>query len=296
MNSMLLLLLLANLATPQDQAASPVTRSVTIGVYTKKAEPVSDLKPEEVVVSEGGRKPVILGLEPDRRPLEVAIVIDSSAAMVSTYRSDLVAALVGLWKSLPPETKVAVWTSGPPSKVVDFGTALAAAEPRLQSVAPAGKNYAFDAILDASRELARRPGERRVLVYVGGGDIEATRTRTSEATQALGQAVATPLIVLVLPGGAAAPLGGPTSGVSLSFDLQEYFERMAANYGGACWVVLSTQAAMKSLQEAAAGLVSSYRVRYESTAGEAAAPKVEVRRKGVKLQVGRTQIESVKRD
>jgi hypothetical protein len=295
MHSMLLLLLVS-LATPQAPAGSPVTRSVTIGVYTKKAEPVSDLKPEEVVVTEGGRKPAILGLEPDRRPLEVAIVIDSSAAMVSSYRSDLVAAVVGLWKGLPPETPVAVWTSGPPSKVVDFGTTLAAAEPLLQSVAPAGKNYAFDAMLDASRELARRPTERRVFVFVGGADIETTRARTAEATQALGQAAATPMLVLVLPGSAAAPIGGPTSGVSLSFDVQGYFERMAATYGGACWVVLSTQAAMKALQEARAGLVAPYRVRYESTAGETAAPKVEVRRKGVKVQVGRTQIEVLKRD
>jgi hypothetical protein len=283
-------------ASPVAQGASPVTRSVTIGVYTKRAEPVSDLKPEEVVVTEGGRKPAILGLESDRRPLEVAIVIDSSAAMVSSYRSDLVAAVVGLWKRLPPETRVAVWTSGPPSKVVDFGTTLADAEPRLQSVAPAGKNYGFDAMLDASRELAGRAAGRRVLVFVGGADIETTRTRTAEATQALGQAAATPMLVLVLPGSAAAPMGGPTSGVSLSFDVQGYFERMAATYGGACWVVLSTQAAMKALQEAAAGLVSPYRVRYESTAGEAAAPRVEIRRKGVKVQVGRTQIEALKLD
>ena len=292
MRWMLFLLLLAGPVSPE--AADTVTRSVTIGVYTKKGEPVSDLKPEEVVVTEGGRKPDILGLEPDRRPLEVAIVIDSSAAMVSSYRSDLVAAVVGLWKGLPPGTKVAVWTSGPPSKVVDFGTDLATAEPRLQSVAPAGKNYAFDAMLDASRELARRAAERRVLVFVGGADIETTRARTAEATQALGQAAATPMLVLILPGGAAAPMGGPTSGVSLAFDVQGYFERIAATYGGACWVVLSTQAAMKALQEAAAGLAAPYRVRYESTAGEAAPPKVEVRRKGVKVQVGRTQIEALK--
>lgn len=291
------ILLLTLLATPTvAQATSPVIRSVTIGVYTKKAEPVSDLKPEEVVVTEGGRKAAILGLEPDRLPLEVAIVIDSSAAMVSSYRSDLVSAVVSLWKRLPPETRVAVWTTGPPSKVVDFGTPLDTAEPRLQSVAPAGKNYVFDTILDASRELAGRAAGRRVLVFVGGADIETTRTRTAEATQALGQAVASPMIVLVLPGGSAAPVGGPTSGVALAFDVQGYFERMAAAYGGACWVVLSTQAAMKVLQEAAAALASPYRVRYESTAGEAATPKVEIRRKGLKLWVGRTQIEALKLD
>jgi len=296
MRSIPLVALLAGFGASLSPAEGQVTRSVTLSVYTKKAEPVSDLKPEEVVVIEGGRKPTVLGLEPDRRPLEVAVVVDSSAAVASSYRSDIVAAVVALWKALPPDASVAVWTSGPPSKVVDFGTALAQGEPKLQSVAPAGKNYAFDAILDASRELARRPSERRALVFLGNIDIEATRTRTAEAQQAMGQALAVPLVVLIHPGGAGGALGGPTSGISTSWDVQGYFEKMTPTYGGACWVVLSTQAAMNALKEAAAILGSQYRVRYESTAEEQAPPKVEVRRKGVKLQVGRTQVEVLKRN
>jgi len=291
---MLWTLLVAGLAAAQAQVAGPVIRSVTIGAYTKKAEPVADLKAEEVVVTEGGRKAAILGLEPDRRPLEVAIVVDSSAAVASAYRSDLVAAVVAFWKGLPAGSRVAVWTSGPPSRVVDFGTDLATAEPRLQSVAPAGKNYAFDAMLDASRELARRGAEKRVLVFVGGADIETTRTRTAEVQQAIGQAAATPMIVLILPGGALAPIGGPTQGSSSSWDVQGYFERMAAAYGGSAADVLTSQAATNKLREAAADLSSQYRVRYESTAADSAPPKVEVRRKGVKLRVGPTQVEVAK--
>ena len=296
MRSTLVAVLLAALAALEARAQAPVIRSLTLSVYTKKAEPVSDLRPDEVVVSEGGRKPAVLGLEPDRRPLELAVVVDSSAAVASSYRSDLVAAVVALWKALPPDATVAVWTTGPPSKVVDFGTALAEAEPRLQSIAPAGKNYAFDAMLDASRALGSRPSERRALVYVGGLDIEATRTRTAEAQQAMGQALVVPLVVLIQAGGAGAPIGGPTSGVTMSWDVQGYLEKMAPTYGGTCWVVLSTQAAAKTLREAAAIVSSQYRVRYESVAEAQAVPKVEVRRKDTKLLVGRTQVEVVKRN
>ncbi|HEY7922514.1 MAG: hypothetical protein ACHP85_09920 [Burkholderiales bacterium] len=292
MRSTPLAVLLAAHAAAQTPA--PITRSVTLSVYTKKAEPVSDLRPDEVVVSEGGRKPTVLGLEPDRRPLEVAVVVDSSAAAASSYRSDLVAAVMALWKALPPDASIAVWTSGPPSRVVDFGTPLAEAEPRLQSVAPAGKNYAFDAILDASRALGRRPSERRAIVYVGGIDIEASATRVAETQQALGQALAVPLMVLIQPGGAGAALGGPTSGIATSWDVQGYVEKMTPSYGGTSWVVLSTQAAANTLREAAAILSSQYRVRYESTAEALAAPKVEVRRKGVKTLAGRTQLEVAK--
>ncbi len=292
---MLCAVLLACFVAAQAGASAPVTRSVTVAVYTKKAEPIGDLNVEEVSVTEDGRRRVVLGLDPDTRPLEVAVVIDSSVAMASSYRSDLVAAVVAFWKALPPGSKVAVWTSGPPSRVVSFGTEVSAGQAGLQAVAPAGKNYAFDALLDASRGLGGSAIARRVVVYVGGGDIEASRTRSTETMRAIGQAGATPMIVLILPGGSLSAMpGGPTAGASFSVDIQGYFEQMAAGYRGTCAVVLSTQAAMKALQEAAADLSAQYRVRYESTTGNPPPPKVEVRRKNVKLRVGQTQVEVLK--
>ena len=246
-------------------------------------------------MSEGKRKAPVLGVEADSRPLAAAIVVDSSAALASEYRSELVAAVVAFWKGLPAGSRVAVWTSGPPSRVVDFGGELAAAEPRLQSIAPAGKNYAFDAMLDASRALEQSGAERRVLVFVGGIDVEASRSRTGELQQAVGRAAATPMLVLIVPGAGSVPLGGQTQGAAMSWDVQGYLEQMAANtYGGAAAVVLTSQAATKKLQEAAVDLSSQYRVRYESTADAGGVPKLEVRRKDVKLRVGSLGIEVVK--
>lgn len=288
--------LLAAAIAASAPPAGPAVRSVTIGVATKKAEPVVDLRAEEVEIKEDGRKRSVIGIEPDRRPLRVAVVVDSSAGVSSVYRSDFVAAVAAFWRALPAGSAVAVWTSGPPSKVVDFGEELAAAEPRLLSVAPAGKNYAFEALVDASRALGAPGAARHVVVYVGAAEIEGGRTRTAEAMQAVGRAGATPAIALALSGGGPAALGGPGSGSSFSWDVQGYFEQMAKAYGGSCATVLSTQAAMKSLQEAAAHLAASYRVRYESTTGELPPPRVDVRRKGAKVQVGRTQVEVAKID
>jgi hypothetical protein len=294
---MLCVLLLAGLAMPQAAAPHTVTRSVTVAVYTKKSEPVGDLKAEEVSVAEDGKKRTVPGLAPDTRPLEVAVVVDSSVVMASSYRSDLVSAVIAFWKALAPDSRVAVWTSEPPSKVVALGTDLATAEPRLQAVAPAGKNYALDAMLDAARGLGGSGDVRRVLVYVGGGDIEGSQTRSAEMVRAIGQAGATPMIVLITGGASAASaVGGPTSGSSFATDIQGYFEQVAAGYRGSCAVVLSTQATLKALQDAAADLASQYRVRYESVAGDPPPPKVEVRRKGTKVRVGRTQVEVLKLD
>ena len=290
---MLWTLLAAAVAT-QAVDARPVVRIVTIGVYTNKLAPLADLKPEEVVVSQGGRKAAVLGLEPDARPLTVAIVLDSSAAVEPVYRSELVAAVRAFWRGLPAGSRVAVWTSGPPSRLVDFGTEAAAAEPRLQSVAAGGKNYAFDALLDGARALEKESGSRRALVFVGGLDVEASRQRTSELQLAVSKSAATPMLVMIVPGASLTPLGGATQGSTSSWDVQGYLEKMAAIYGGSSAAVLTPQAATKKLLEAAVDLSSQYQVRYESTVGESGTPKVELKRKGSKLRVGVTGIEVAK--
>jgi hypothetical protein len=177
---------------------------------------------------------------------------------------------------------------------VDFGTEPSAAEPRLLSVAPAGKNYAFDALLDAARALEKEAGSRRALVFVGGLDIEASRQRTGELQQAVAKSAAAPMLVMIVPGAALTPLGGPTQGAASSWDVQGYLEKMAAVYGGSSAAVLTPQAATKKLVEAAVDLSSQYQVRYEGTVGESGAPKVELKRKGSKLRVGGTAVEVAK--
>ena len=145
----------AALATAtQAPAAAPVaeerTRSVTVAVLSNKGVPVDDLAASEVQVTEGGQPQKVLGLERDQRPLSVALLLDSSAPVGALYRGELVAAAVEFWKALPPEARLAVWTTGTaPSKVVDFGTDVAAGEALLKQVAPGGGNLMLNAMSDA---------------------------------------------------------------------------------------------------------------------------------------------------
>ena len=288
------LLAAATIVAAQAADTRPVIRIVTIGAYTSKLAPLADLKSAEVVVSHGGRKAKVLGLEPDARPLSVAVVVDSSAAVESAFRSELVASVMAFWKGLPAGSRVGVWTSGPPSRIVDFGEEPSAAEPRLLSVSPAGKNYAFDALADAARALEKETGARRALVFVGGLDVESSRQRTSELQQAVAKSAATPMLVMIVPGASLTPLGGPSQGSASSWDVQGYLEKVAEVYNGWSAAVLTPQAATKKLQEAAVDLSSQYQVRYESIVSESGAPKVELKRKGSKLRVGRTAIEVAK--
>jgi hypothetical protein len=167
---MLFLVLAGALAASGDVASSPSTRVVTLAVYTKKLAAVTDLKAEELAIREGGRERRILSVERDERRLEVAIVIDSSAGVASSYRSELVPAVIEFWKALPPGTAVAVWTTAP-AKVADFGSDPAVVEPKLRTVAAAGGNYAVDSMTDACKELGPRGAPRRAVVYVGGASL-----------------------------------------------------------------------------------------------------------------------------
>jgi hypothetical protein len=117
--------------------------------------------------------------------------------------------------------------------------------------------------------------------------------RAAQTQQAIGQALAVPLMVLIQPGGGGAALGGPTSGIATSWDVQGYVEKMTPTYGGTSWVVLSSQAAVNTLREAAAILASQYPgpLREYGRRAGGAVPKLEVRRKGVKTLTGRTQVE-----
>jgi len=219
----------------------------------------------------------------------VAIVIDSSAALAAAYRSDLVPAVMSFWRALPDGSGVAVWSTAP-AKVSEFGADVAATDSKLRMIAAAGGNYGFDSMVEGCKELGARVAPRRALVYVGGGGLQTSRTGTSALMEAVGRARATPMIVLVLPAGRDGVLGGgPSSGAAYSWDVQGYFAQMSQAYFGSYVEALSTLAVAERLRQAAADLNGQYQIRYESEAGPGEKLKVEVKRKDVRVRVGRSR-------
>jgi hypothetical protein len=287
---MLWLVLLAAVGPSQAAAVVSMNRVVTVSVYTKKLAPVEDLQAEEVRLFENKKERRVLGLERDRRPLEVAIVVDSGATVAASYRSDLVPAAVDFWKALPPDTKVGLWSTAP-AKIVEFGGDLAAGETKLRMIAAAGGNYGFDSMVDASRELAKRGAPRRVIVYVGSGALQASRSGTAALARALGETLVTPMAVLVLPSARGSLSGGPSGDGVNAFDVQGYFAQVAKAYHGAYVEALSTMAVAQWLRQFAADLNGQYSVRYESEAGPEGELKVEIRRKDTRSRVGRSVVE-----
>ena len=287
---MLWLFLAAAVAAPDASASVPLTRSVALHVYTKKLAPVEDLKAEELVLTENGKPRKVLSVEPDHSPMELAVVIDSSALVTAYYRNDLVPAVLDFIKSLPPGTKAAVWSSAP-AKVGEFGAELPALADKLKTIAVAGGNYGIDSMTDACRELGKRGAARRVVVYVGGNELLGGPSNTATLMQAVGQNRVVPVSVLVLAGARGA-LSGGSSGDSVNhIDVEGYLQQMAKAYHGTFSEALSTLAVAQWLKQASADLNSQYRVRFESEAGPVGTLKVDVKRKDTKFRVGRTAVE-----
>jgi hypothetical protein len=239
----------------------------------KKGRPVEDLKLEDVQVVESGAAHAIGKLELDRRPLTVALVIDSSALAGDAFRADLVPAAMNFVKRLPPESTFSVWiTSDRPKRLVPDGTDAKAAEDALRGIAPYGSNAVVDTIVDASQELAKIEGRRTAIVAV-------TSANMGEVTIDVGAELAkvslrpTFMSVEVIVGNQDARLEDALK--ALSFRTGGFHER-----------VFSTMAVEAQMRRISDLLASQYRAAYRPTA-DPRSTKIEIKtsRKDVKLKL-----------
>lgn len=280
-------LLIVAAAMAVSDTATPPARTVALSAYTKNLAPLVDLKAEEVELREDGRPRKVIGLEFDQRPLDVAIVVDSSGGIAASYRSEMVPAVVEFWRALPAGSNVAVWTSAP-ARVADFGTESSSADTKLRTIAAAGGNYGIDAMKDACSALgAREAARRRVLVYAGGTNLQSNPSNTAELMRAVAEARAQPVVVLVVPGGRDAGIGGMSGDAVHGVDIQGFLKRMATGYDGTFAESLTPLAVARWLRQAAADLSGQYRLRFESEPGPGGVLKAEIKRKDARLRLGR---------
>jgi hypothetical protein len=130
---------------------------------------VTDVSPSDVALQENGVARDIVSFKPDRRPLSVAVLVDTSAAVSSAYRLNVVDAVAGLITRLPDGSRYALWTTGDrPTKVLDFTDDRGAAGKALRMIAPQGGNYMLDAFSESTEDLKKtaREGDRTAVVAV----------------------------------------------------------------------------------------------------------------------------------
>ncbi len=170
MSALTLAVFLLGQAAPAAAPGAEI-RALTVTLLDEKDREVTDVSLADVALSENGVSRDIASFKPDTRPLSVAVVVDTSAAVGSSYRLNVVDAVLGLVTRLPDGARYALWTTGDrPTKVLDHTDDREAAANALKRVAPQGGNYVLDAVSEASADLKKlaREGDRTVVVVVTG--------------------------------------------------------------------------------------------------------------------------------
>jgi Ca-activated chloride channel homolog len=141
-------------------------RSVYASVVDKAGKPVTDLSPAEFVVREGGLAREVLRVQPATEPAQIALLIDTSAAIEPSV-GDIRRALQRFFKEVGGEHEVAVIAYGErPTVVVDYTRDIKRLEAGLGLIFPranAGTEL-LDAIVETTRGLQLRKAERPVII------------------------------------------------------------------------------------------------------------------------------------
>lgn len=162
------LLVAGALMAPQAPAL-PDQLVISVVVTDKKGKPIADLTAAEVSVKEGGASQPVIRFEADARPLDVALVLDTSASMGTTFASDMVPAVLEFIKRLPSGSRYSVWTTTDRPKVlIEMGSSadVSATEQRLRSTPVLGNNAAVETMVAASQDAAKTEGRRSAVVMV----------------------------------------------------------------------------------------------------------------------------------
>jgi len=268
------------------QASAPAdVRTLDVWITDSKGSAVRGLVPEEAAVMENGVARSVTRLEEDRRPLTVAVIVDSSAPMATFYRLHLVEPIVQLLNQLPEGSRFAVWTTGDrPQKIADWSDDVAAASRALQRVAPQGGNTVIDAIVEASADLRQKESERSAIVVVSGVGIGFSNFERRQAVEKAQAGGATFMVVQFEETGEPSQAAGEAV---TRLDYDYVFDNVTRQSGGLREITMSAMGVPRALEKVVQALKAPYRLSY-TTVPDLKERKIEVRvaRPGVKVRTG----------
>lgn len=162
-------------------------RTLFVSAVDDKGEPVEVLAPGDVIVREDGARREVLRVSPATEPIDIALVVDNSAAAEDsiTHLRDGLRRFVA---KMAPNNQIALITlADRPTIVVDYTSDQKRLETgigRLFSMSMSGMTL-LDAIVEVSRGLARRETPRAVVVPVINDGVEFTNRYHREVIDAL---------------------------------------------------------------------------------------------------------------
>ncbi len=256
MSVLTLAVFLLGQAAPSTAPGTEV-RALTVTLLDDKHQEVTDVSANDVALQENGVSRDIASFKPDRRPLSVALLVDTSAAVGSSYRLNVVDAVTGLITRLPDGSRYAIWTTGDrPTKVLDFTDDRGAAGKALRMIAPQGGNYMLDAFSEATNDLKKtgREGDRTAVVavsFMGPEFSYLDKYRSADVAEKNAELF---LSVQV------------ESGEGADFEMRSnvgyVMDRLAQATGGRFDTILSPMGLDGALRKLTANLRSAYRLLY----------------------------------
>jgi VWFA-related protein len=163
----------AGAQTP-SRAADGRTREIYVSVVDNRGVPVPGLTPADLVVKEDGATREVLDVKTADAPIQIALLIDDSAAAADAT-SDLREGLAAFLERMRGRAEIGLITVGErPTVLAPYTTDTEVLNQRVRRIFPRTGSgaYLLDAIVDASRALAKREAKRPVILAVTFEGIE----------------------------------------------------------------------------------------------------------------------------
>jgi Ca-activated chloride channel family protein len=175
----------------QDQRGRIRTEVTLVGVLAsvldKDGRPMLGLKADQFEVYEEGVKQQIANLEPvTQQPLDLALMIDSSASEVKELEFEADAASRFIQRLVRPGDRLAVYEfADVVTQLAPFSSNVPSLQAALHRIVPGDGTAMYDAIFLGSQGLAKNPaGRRRALVLVTDAGETTSRADFETARRA----------------------------------------------------------------------------------------------------------------
>jgi VWFA-related protein len=166
--------LVAVAAGQATRSADLRNREIYVSVLDNKGVPVTGLTPADVVVKEDNAVREVLDVKPADAPLQIALLIDDSAAAseATSYLRDGLAAFL---ERMRGRAEIGLITVGErPTVLAPYTTDTEVLNQRVRRIFPRNGSgaYLLDAIVDASKGLAKREAKRPVILAITFEGVE----------------------------------------------------------------------------------------------------------------------------
>lgn len=237
--------------------------AVPVSVSDSSGRPVRDLKAEDFIIEEEGRRQQIASLgEPGKTTVEIALLYDISASIHAQFEFEQQAAIRFIREVLKPADAVSVFSIGVAPRMIRARTTSGEeAVTGLRSIAPVKEPTAFfDAVVEAALYLGKTAdsGSRRAVVTISDGEENySLRHNLRGALEELQKNDC--LFYAINPTGSSMSLN------TVSIKGQSFMESLSSQTGGKAFVPERAEDLEAVFRQIADELQAQYLLVYYST-------------------------------